>query len=57
MLYALGIPDKQAEMTNWKVYNSSVTRKIYGCGKISFAAFSSVAPMEQDKLRHLITLK
>lgn len=55
--YALQLPDNQAVATNWMVNNSSVTRLVYGRGKVSLAVFNALTHLETPALRELITFR
>lgn len=54
---ALQLPDNQVLATNWMVNNSSVTRLVYGRGKVSLAAFNSLAHLEVPAWRDLVTFR
>jgi len=54
---ALQLPDNQVLATNWMVHNSSVTRLVYGRGKVSLASFNSLAHLEVTAWRDLITFR
>lgn len=54
---ALQLPDNQVLATNWMVHNSSVTRLVYGRGKVSLASFNSLAHLEVPAWRDLITFR
>lgn len=54
---ALNLPDNQALETNWMVYNSSVTRLVYGRGKVSLSSFNALPHLEKPDLRALITYR
>ncbi len=55
--YALRLPDNQAIATNWMINNSSVTRLVYGRGKVSLAGFNVLSHLETPELRELITFR
>jgi broad specificity phosphatase PhoE len=55
--HALKLPDNQAVATNWMVNNSSVTRLVYGRGKVSLAGFNALTHLETPALRELITFR
>jgi broad specificity phosphatase PhoE len=55
--HALHLPDNQALAINWMVNNSSVTRLVYGRGKISLGSFNSLAHLETPAYRSLITFR
>lgn len=54
---ALNLPDNQAIATNWMVNNSSVTRLVYGRGKVSLGCFNAVPHLETPHLKDLITFR
>jgi broad specificity phosphatase PhoE len=54
---ALQLPDSQTIATNWMVKNSSVTRLVYGRGKVSLATFNSLSHLEVPAWRELITFR
>lgn len=54
---ALQLPDNQVLATNWMVNNSSVTRLVYGRGKVSLASFNSLAHLEVPAWRDLVTFR
>ena len=54
---ALQLPDNQVLATNWMVNNSSVTRLVYGRGKVSLASFNSLAHLEVPAWRDLISFR
>jgi len=54
---ALQLPDAQTIATNWMVKNSSVTRLVYGRGKVSLATFNSLSHLEVPAWRELITFR
>lgn len=54
---ALQMPDNQAIATNWMVNNSSVTRLVYGRGKISLGSFNTLSHLETPAHRELITFR
>jgi broad specificity phosphatase PhoE len=54
---ALQLPDNQVLAANWMVNNSSVTRLVYGRGKVSLACFNSLAHLEVPAWRDLITFR
>tara|TARA_R100001039_G_C1851170_1_gene111547 strand:+ start:536 stop:1243 length:708 start_codon:yes stop_codon:yes gene_type:complete len=54
---ALQLPDNQVLATNWMVHNSSVTRLVYGRGKVSLASFNGLAHLEVPAWRDLITFR
>lgn len=54
---ALQLPDNQVLAANWMVNNSSVTRLVYGRGKVSLASFNSLAHLEVPAWRDLITFR
>lgn len=54
---ALQLPDNQTIATNWMVNNSSVTRLVYGRGKVSMASFNNLAHLEVAQWRDLITFR
>lgn len=55
--HTLKLPDNQAVATNWMVNNSSVTRLVYGRGKVSLAGFNVLTHLETPALRELITFR
>lgn len=55
--HALKLPDNQAIETNWMVYNSSVTRLIYGRGKVSVSSFNALPHLASPAMRELITYR
>ena len=55
--YALQLPDNQTIATNWMINNSSVTRLVYGRGKVSLAGFNVLSHLETPALRELITFR
>lgn len=55
--HALKLPDNQAIETNWMVYNSSVTRVVYGRGKVSLSSFNALPHLETPAMRELITYR
>lgn len=54
---ALNLPDNQTIATNWMVNNSSVTRLVYGRGKISLGSFNSLSHLENPQHHALITFR
>jgi broad specificity phosphatase PhoE len=54
---ALGFPDEQVIATNWLVHNSSVTRILYGNGKVSLSMFNNLSHLEKPDLRHMVTYR
>lgn len=54
---ALGFGDRQVISTNWLIHNSSVTRILYGNGKISLTLFNNLAHLEKPDLRHMVTYR
>lgn len=54
---ALNLPDNQALATNWMVNNSSITRLVYGRGKVSLGCFNAVPHLETPQLKDLITFR
>ncbi|MDO9478622.1 MAG: histidine phosphatase family protein [Pseudohongiella sp.] len=54
---ALNLPDNQALATNWMVNNSSITRLVYGRGKVSLGCFNAVPHLETPHLKDLITFR
>lgn len=54
---ALGFPDRQVIATNWLVHNSSVTRILYGNGRVSLSQFNSLSHLETPDLRHMVTYR
>ncbi|TFH74743.1 histidine phosphatase family protein [Gammaproteobacteria bacterium LSUCC0112] len=54
---ALKLPDNQAIATNWMVNNSSVTRLVYGRGKVSLGCFNALPHLETPHLKDLITFR
>lgn len=54
---ALNLPDNQAIATNWMVNNSSVTRLVYGRGKVSLGCFNALPHLETPHLKDLITFR
>jgi broad specificity phosphatase PhoE len=54
---ALNLPDNQTMETNWMVNNSSVTRLVYGRGKVSLGCFNALPHLETPELRELITFR
>jgi len=55
--YALQLPDNQTMATNWMVNNSSVTRLVYGRGKVSMAGFNVLSHLETPEYHELITFR
>lgn len=55
--HALKLPDNQTIETNWMVYNSSVTRLMYGRGKVSLSSFNSLPHLESPTFRKLVTYR
>ena len=55
--HALKLPDNHAIETNWMVYNSSVTRLVYGRGKVSLSSFNALPHLETPAFRELITYR
>lgn len=55
--HAVQLPDNQVLAANWMVNNSSVTRLVYGRGKVSLACFNSLAHLEVPAWRDLITFR
>ena len=53
----LGFPDEHVIATNWMVRNSSVTRIIYGNGKLSLTQFNNLAHLENPEHQHKITYR
>jgi broad specificity phosphatase PhoE len=54
---ALNLPDNQAIATNWMVNNSSVTRLVYGRGKVSLGCFNALPHLQTPHLKDLITFR
>lgn len=54
---ALNLPDNQTMETNWMVYNSSVTRLVYGRGKVSLSSFNALPHLSAPGRRELITYR
>jgi broad specificity phosphatase PhoE len=54
---ALGFPDEQVIATNWLVHNSSVTRILYGNGRVSLSMFNNLSHLEKPDLRHMVTYR
>lgn len=54
---ALNLPDNHTMETNWMVYNSSVTRLVYGRGKVSLGCFNALPHLETPAARELITFR
>jgi broad specificity phosphatase PhoE len=54
---ALQLPDNHTIATNWMVNNSSVTRLVYGRGKVSLGSFNTLSHLETPELRELITFR
>jgi broad specificity phosphatase PhoE len=54
---ALNLPDNRTIETNWMVNNSSVTRLVYGRGKVSLGCFNALPHLETADLRELITFR
>lgn len=54
---ALQLPDNHTIEVNWMVNNSSVTRLVYGRGKVSLGSFNSLAHLQTPQLRDLITFR
>ena len=54
---ALNLPDNQAIATNWMVNNSSITRLVYGRGKVSLGCFNALPHLETPHLKDLITFR
>jgi len=55
--HAVQLPDNQVLAANWMVNNSSVTRLVYGRGKVSLACFNSLSHLEVPAWRDLITFR
>ncbi len=53
----LNFPDEHVIATNWMVRNSSVTRMIYGRGKLSLTQFNNLAHLENPDKKHMITFR
>mgnify|MGYP001626688006 FL=1 len=53
----LNFPDEHVIATNWMVRNSSVTRIIYGRGKLSLTQFNNLAHLENPENKHMITFR
>lgn len=53
----LNFPDEHVIATNWMVRNSSVTRIIYGNGKLSLTQFNNLAHLENPENKHKITYR
>ncbi len=53
----LNFPDEHVIATNWMVRNSSVTRIIYGNGKLSLTQFNNLAHLESPENKHKITYR
>ena len=53
----LQFPDQHVINTNWMVRNSSVTRVIYGNGRMSLTQFNCLAHLEKADLQHMITFR
>ncbi|MDO8908312.1 MAG: histidine phosphatase family protein [Pseudohongiella sp.] len=54
---ALNLPDNRVIEANWMVHNSSVTRLVYGRGKVSLGCFNALPHLETPGLRELITFR
>jgi broad specificity phosphatase PhoE len=54
---ALQLPDNQTIATNWMVNNSSVTRLVYGRGKVSLGSFNTLSHLEFPDRLGLITFR
>ena len=54
---ALQLPDNHTIEVNWMVNNSSVTRLVYGRGKVSLGSFNSLSHLQTPQLRELITFR
>jgi len=54
---ALQLPDNSTIASNWMVNNSSVTRLVYGRGKVSLGSFNVLSHLETPELRELITFR
>lgn len=54
---ALNLPDNRTIETNWMVYNSSVTRLVYGRGKVSLGSFNTLPHLQTPVLSKLITFR
>jgi len=54
---ALQLPDNQTIATNWMVNNSSVTRLVYGRGKVSLGSFNTLSHLESPEKLGLITFR
>lgn len=54
---ALNLPDNQAIASNWMVNNSSITRVVYGRGKVSLGCFNALPHLETPQLKDLITFR
>lgn len=55
--YALELNDSQTLAVNWMVNNSSVTRLVYGRGRVSMGGFNCLAHLETPGSRKLITFR
>jgi len=53
----LQFPDQAVISTNWMVRNSSVSRVIYGQGKVSLTQFNSLPHLERPGLQEMITYR
>lgn len=54
---ALQLPDNHTIATNWMVHNSSVTRLVYGRGRVSLGSFNTLSHLEKPKHQDLITFR
>ena len=54
---ALQLPDNHTIATNWMVHNSSVTRLVYGRGKVSLGSFNTLSHLEKPMVQDLITFR
>lgn len=54
---ALELSDNQALAVNWMVNNSSVTRLVYGRGRVSMGGFNCLAHLDTTAGRELVTFR
>ncbi|ALO45471.1 histidine phosphatase family protein [Pseudohongiella spirulinae] len=54
---ALQLPDNHTIATNWMVHNSSVTRLVYGRGRVSLGSFNTLSHLEKPQYQDLITFR
>lgn len=57
MQHVLSLPDHKTIATNWVVNNASVTRILYGAGRVSLHQFNGLAHLETPQHKSLITLR